>query len=129
MKKSTDNWLKIAERDLKMANMCYKEGEPLGMVFHMHAAIEKLLKGICQELIGDPPKIHSLKKLAVDVCKIDLEKKRINVLSLLDTAFIDSRYPEDIDDFDKKYNLDKCKIFLAETKELYKCLRDLIIKN
>lgn len=43
MKKSSDNWLKIAERDLKLAQMSLREKEPMGVVFHMHAAIEKLL--------------------------------------------------------------------------------------
>ncbi|MDD9899293.1 MAG: HEPN domain-containing protein [Candidatus Melainabacteria bacterium] len=75
MKKLTHNWLKIAEKDLKYAKLCLDASESLGTITHLHASVEKLLKGICEELVGHPPKIHSLKKLAIDVCKVDLEDK------------------------------------------------------
>lgn len=39
-------------------------------------------------------KIHNLKRLAVECCKIKLEKHREEVLVKLDKSFIDSRYPE-----------------------------------
>lgn len=129
MKKATDNWLKIAEKDLKYAKLCLDAAEPLGTITHLHAAIEKLLKGICEELFGNPPKIHSLKKLAIEVCKVDLEEKQMRFLALLDEAFIDSRYPEDIAQFEVDFDVECCQQYYIETKEVFKCLKNLIIKN
>ena len=41
MKKSTENWFKIAEKDLKIAKLLVKEDEPMAFIFHLHAALEK----------------------------------------------------------------------------------------
>ena len=46
MKKETENWLKIARHDLKIAEALFKEGLYLGVIEHGHAALEKLIKGI-----------------------------------------------------------------------------------
>lgn len=129
MKKATDNWLKIAEKDLKYAKLCLDVDEPLGTIMHLHASIEKVLKGICEELIGNPPKIHSLKKLAVEVCKVNLKEQQIKFLTLLDEAFIDSRYPEDVAQFEEEFDIENCQKYYAETKEIFKCLKNLITKN
>ena len=77
MKPSTDNWLKIAAKDLKMAKLCLDGNEPLGVINHLHAAVEKLLKGILEESGTIPPKIHSLKQLAIDVCALNLENNKV----------------------------------------------------
>lgn len=129
MKKTTENWLKIAEKDLKFANLCLGESEPLGVITHLHASMEKVLKAICEETIGLPPKTHSLKKLALDICKLNLEKKQIQLMSLLDEAFMDSRYPEDITLFEEEFNIKVCKEIFTETKETIKCLKNLLPKN
>jgi HEPN domain-containing protein len=129
MKKATDNWLKIADKDLKYAKLCLDAQEPLGTITHLHASVEKVMKGLCEELIGTPPKIHRLKKLAVDVCKVNLEKRQIDFITLLDEAFIDSRYPEDIAQFEKEFDIESCKKFYLETKEVIKCLKNLLIKS
>ncbi len=129
MRKSTDNWLKVAEKDLKCAKLCLDGEEALGTISHLHAAVEKILKGICSELVGDPPKIHSLQKLAVEVCKVNLEAKQVKFLGLLDEAFIDSRYPEDVVVFEEEFDIENCKKLYLETKEVFKCLKNLITKN
>ncbi len=129
MKQSTLNWLKIAEKDLKYAKLCLDAEEPLGTITHLHASVEKLLKAICEELFGTPPRIHNLKKLAIDVCKVNLENQQIKFLSLLDEAFIDSRYPEDVALFEQDFDTESCQKYYKDTKEIFKCLKDLITKN
>jgi len=129
MKKSTDNWLTVAEKDLKCAKLCLDGGESLNTITLLHAAVEKILKGICSELIGDPPKIHSLQKLAVEVCKVSLEEKQVKLLGLLDDAFIDSRYPDDVAMFEEEFDIENCKKLYIETREVFKCLKNLIIKS
>ena len=109
MKSSTDNWLKIAAKDLKMAKVSIRENEPLSVIYHLHASIEKILKGIAEEKGISPPKIHSLKKLAVETCELQLEKYQTDLINTLDKAFIDSRYPEDVIEFEEEYNIDNCE--------------------
>jgi HEPN domain-containing protein len=129
VKKQTENWLKIAERDLNMAKLCIKGDEPLGVISHLHDAVEKLLKGLCSEVIGNPPKIHSLKRLAVEVCQVNLETKQIQLLNLLDEAYIDSRYPEDVERFHEEFDIENCQKLFIDIEGVFKCLKNLISKN
>ena len=129
MKDATNNWLAIAQKDLKIAEASLQANEPLGVVFHLHAAVEKTLKAIYEETKGNPPKIHSLKKLAIDCCSIDLQQKELKFLDILDKAFIDSRYPDDINSFESRYNISNCIDLIKETKDTVKCLNSLLKKN
>ncbi len=58
-----------------------------------------------------------------------LEKKQIQLMSLLDEAFMDSRYPEDITLFEDEFNIEVCKEIFTETKETIKCLENSLVKN
>ncbi|NQY80715.1 MAG: HEPN domain-containing protein [Candidatus Caenarcaniphilales bacterium] len=129
MDKATENWLKIAEKDLKAAKVLLKAEENMSVIFHLHAALEKILKAIVTSLGAEPPKIHNLKRLAVDCCKIKLEKHREEIFVKLDKSFIDTRYPEDIDECEEKYNLNYCKGILKDVEVTFKWLKDLLMKN
>lgn len=129
MKKASENWLIIAQKDLKIAKVSLREEEPLQVIFHLHAALEKILKGISEEKGVSPPKIHSLKLLAVDTCQIKLEDHYSDLLKTLDKAFIDSRYPEDVAQFEEEYNLDYCAELVKEVEATFKWLKDILIKN
>ena len=128
MKESTENWLKIAAKDLKIAETLLGINEPIGVIFHLHASVEKTLKAIYEEEKGNPPKIHSLKNLAINCCNVQLQDKELKLVNLLDKAFIDSRYPEDIESFESKYNIDSCAKLINEAKDLIKCLKNLLQK-
>jgi HEPN domain-containing protein len=129
VKPSTDNWLKIAAKDLKMAKVSLRENEPLSVIYHLHASIEKILKGIAEENGIVPPKIHSLKKIAVDTCQIQLEEFQTDLMNTLDKAFIDSRYPEDLIEFEEEYNLTRCEDLISRVEVTFKWLKSLIVKN
>ncbi len=129
MKKTSNNWLLIAERDFKQAKLCLDGEQPLGVIYHLHAAVEKLLKAICTETTGNPPRIHSLKRLAVDVCKITLEKQDSDLIILLDDAYNDSRYPDDVVEFEERYDIERCQELYKNTRETFLCLRNLLTKN
>ena len=126
MKDSTKNWFVLAEKELKLAEFAYKASEPIGIIYHLHACIEKVLKGIYDEMKGSPPRIHSLKKLAIESCNLPLEERKRNLFDLLDKAFIDSRYPEDVVSFEKKYNLENCVKLIKEVKEIVIWLKSLM---
>lgn len=129
MKDSTNNWLILAEKELKLAEFSLKANEPIGIIYHLHACLEKLLKGIYEETKGNPPKVHSLKKLAIDCCNIQIKDKEQKLLDLLDKAFIDSRYPDDVVSFEGKYNIASCSDLITQVKEIVKWLKSLIETN
>ena len=129
MKEATKNWLKIAVKDLKLAEASLTIEEPLGVIFHLHAAVEKTLKAIYEENNGNPPYIHDLKKLAVETVQDKLKEKDFKLLNLIDKAFIDSRYPKNIEEFEYEYNIKSCNELIIEVKELIKWLRSLLEKN
>ncbi len=129
MKEATQNWLTLANKELRLAELSLNGGEPLGVIYHLHTTIEKLLKGIYEEAKGNPPKIHSLKKPAIDCCNIVLQQKELKLLDVLDKAYIDSRYPDDVVSFENKYNISNCKELIKETKDAIKCLNSLLKKN
>lgn len=126
MKESSLNWLKIAENDLKLAKILLKVKEPMGTVFHLHAAVEKILKGIAEEQGVVPPKIHDLRKLAVGTCAIKLEVKQEELLNLLNKAFIDCRYPVSLEQFEEDYGESCCKNLLKEVEVTFKWLKRLL---
>lgn len=129
MDKATLNWLKIAEKDLKAAKILLKEGEHFSVIFHLHACLEKILKGIVISLGSEPPKIHNLKRLAVDCCKIKLDKHREEVLAKLDKYFIDSRYPEDFDEIENTYDFEYTQELVKEVETTFLWLKNLLTKN
>ena len=129
MKRATENWLKIAAKDLKIAEASLEATESLGVVFHLHAAVEKTLKAIYEERKGNPPKIHMLKRLAIDSCGIKLKDDQTELLELLDKAFIDSRYPDNIEQFEVDYNISSCKGLIENTKKVMKWLKSLMKEN
>ena len=126
MKDATNNWLAIAQKDLKIAEASLQANEPLGVVFHLHAAVEKTLKAIYEETKGNPPKIHKLKRLAIDSCEIKLKDDQIYLLEILDKAYLDSRYPDDIGQFEMDYNISKCKELVENSKGIIKWLKSLM---
>ena len=129
MKPSTDNWLTIAAKDLKMAKLFLDGNEPLGVINHLHAAVEKLLKGILEESGTIPPKIHSLKQLAIDVCALNLEKHQSDLFNLLDKAFISSRYPNEVERFEEEYDIERCQQLFSDVEVIIKWLKGLLKKN
>ena len=129
MKLETENWFRVADKELKLAELALNGNEPIGVIQHLHAAIEKILKGIYEETKGNPPKTHGLKMLAIESCGINLQEKERKLFDILDKAFISSRYPIDIDEFEKAYNIDSCKTMLKEVKITIKWLKSLLMNN
>ena len=129
MKEGTKNWLKLSLKELRLADAALNVDEPIGIIYHLHASVEKLLKAICEEKKGNPPRIHNLKRLALDTCNLILEEKYEKLLILLDKAFIDSRYPTSVELFEEKHNIKSCITLIHETKEVIKWLQSLLKKN
>ena len=129
MKEATQNWITLSEKEFKLAELSLKGDEPIGIIYHLHAAVEKVLKAIYEETKGTPPKIHNLRKLAIECYGSQIKSQEEKLFNMLDKAFIDSRYPKSIKQFENDYNISSCKELIKETKELIKCLKNIPTKN
>ena len=91
-------WLKLAEEDLRSAEVLL-QAELFNMVcFHSQQCVEKSLKALLARLDKPIPRIHDLIKLHQVTeeafgSRIDLNKEG---LILLNDVYSDSRYPKDI---------------------------------
>ncbi len=96
MKKISEEWLKAAKDDLRVADKIIADEALTHMVaFHSQQCIEKSLKAVMEEYGIDLVKIHNLERLLAIVknhVKIDVD---IVLIEKMDKLYIDSRYPAD----------------------------------
>ena len=96
MKKISEEWLKAAKDDLRVADKIITDETLTHMVaFHSQQCIEKSLKAVMEEYGIDLVKIHNLERLLAIVknhVKIDVD---IVLIEKMDKLYIDSRYPAD----------------------------------
>jgi HEPN domain-containing protein len=89
-------WLKAAYLDLE--NIRYIVHVPhlsAIVAFHAQQSTEKTLKALLTYKNVDIPKIHALNKL-FDLCQSDLSSPDDDIVNLLDSLYIESRYPGDM---------------------------------
>lgn len=122
MKKETENWLKIARNDLRVAETLFKEGLCLNVIEHGHAALEKLIKGVLVEQNKNPPKIHNLLKLVSLTLIENVQNDIKNTLEELDDLYFSTRYPQDFDYISQLLPKERVVNILRSIKEIYKLL-------
>ena len=123
MKKETENWLKIAKNDLKIAKVLFSQGLYSGVIEHSHAALEKLIKGIIADQTNEnPPKIHNLLRLVSMTLIKNLESSMKDLFTELDIKYIAVRYPEDLDVLLASLPKEKVSTILTRVEEIFKCL-------
>lgn len=126
MKPETENWLKIAKSDLKIAELCFKNNCHSKTIEQCHACLEKLLKGIIAERNDiQPPKIHDLLELVSRTLISNIQDDIKTLFDELNDLYISTRYP---DNFDIIENISKGRSadILKQTKEVFKWLQKQI---
>lgn len=122
MKKETENWLKIAKNDLKIAKALFKEGLYSGVIEHGHAALEKLIKGIIVEQNREPPKIHNLLRL-VSMTLIQNVQEDIKItFEELNDLYFSVRYPENFDEVQIELSIQKITEIFNKINDIFKLL-------
>lgn len=125
MKKATQNWIESSDYDIKTAEAMFKSKRYLYVVFMCHLATEKMLKALVSEKQSDlPPKTHDLLYL-VRMANVTIPEQHQGIITLLNTASVPTRYPEDLRAIAKEYNAPKVKFYLTQTKEVSQWLRKL----
>ena len=122
MKPETENWLKIARYELKVAEALLKDSLFLKVIEHCHASLEKLVKGIIAEQDKNPPRIHSLLKLVSITLIENVDDDIKTMLKELDRLYISVRYPDDIDYVQSQLPEAKVNEIFKKVKEIYKLL-------
>ena len=125
MDKRSVEWLKQAEYDIDTAEYMFTGGKFFYAVFMCHLSIEKAIKSLYQENLKEtPPKTHNLVYL---LKKIDIKppEKAGKFIVRLNEASVATRYPEDIEELQKKYTKKDVQNILAEAREVIEWIKGL----
>ncbi len=96
MKKTTKDWLTLAEDDLLAAKTLAHENRLTNLVaFHCQQCLEKCFKAIIEEQDKPSIKSHDLLRLQVNA-DFKLSPSETILLSTINEVYIDSRYPGEL---------------------------------
>jgi HEPN domain-containing protein len=124
MKNSGMEWLKQAEYDLETAEYLFSGGRYLYYsVFMCHLAIEKALKGLYENIIGDfPPKTHNLLYLLKKIEKVP-EENMSQFIVTLNQVSITTRYPDTLEKTQEYFTQERTSNILSQTHEVLKWIK------
>jgi HEPN domain-containing protein len=123
MKKATINWLKSADYDLKTAASLLKNKRYLYVVFMCHLSLEKTLKAILSEALGElPPYTHNLNRL-LELGSIALPEEMQSFVNAINLQSVPTRYPEDFTRLSKELNGKTAAEYMRQTKRIIQWLK------
>jgi len=116
----TKEWMKASEDDLILiGEIIHNEILTHLIAFHSQQAVEKSLKALLVFQNIDIPKTHSLNKL-FKMCEAYIDVKNTDLVHLLDSLYIESRYPGDMGLLPYgKPTLQDAKMFYDFAKNIY----------
>ena len=122
MKETTRRWLQTADNDLAVARLAHTNGFYNQCVFHCQQAVEKVLKAIWIERLGEThPRTHNLAHLALQL-RLDVSDEQLTILQDLADQYLPSHYA----DVEVEYPEDESSGYLALTSETFRWLRQLL---
>jgi len=128
--KTLNNWISLAEYDLKTSKAMLDSGRYLYVAFTAQQSIEKLLKAYYLKTKNEtPPYIHNLLRL-IDYSQLEseLQAEQIDFLTELNLYYIEARYTEDISELSKSTNKEKANYIFNKTTEFFEWLSQKISK-
>ncbi len=130
MKTSTQQWLELAQTDLRSCeNNLHDEFVTNIVAFHSQQAVEKAFKALLQEMDIPIPKVHNLIRLYSLSEQFLGEEILLSNLDLLDNVYISSRYPVEIGILESgKPTLEESKALYETAKKLYSVIWNVIEK-
>ena len=119
-KKGVQYWLASSEDDWKVANHLFEKGDYSYSLFFGHLTIEKILKAIYVNKLGEiPPYTHRLVYLAEKV-SLSLSESQLELLETITDFNMEARYPDEKFSFKRRCTKDfteKYIIIIGETKK------------
>jgi len=126
MKKATFNWVISAEYDLETATTLLGNKRYIYVVFMCHLALEKTLKAILTEMLGElPPYTHNLNRL-IEMAKIALPREYQVFVDKINLQSVPTRYPEDFKKISKEFTRKIAEDYLKQTKRTMRWLKQNI---
>ncbi len=119
-------WAERAIYDLDTARAMLESKRYLYVLFCCQQAVEKMLKAIIvkrsQEL---PPRLHQLVRLA-ERAQVPLNEEQADFLRELSTHYIQSRYPEEIEDISSQLSVQQARQVVKQTEEMVRWLNSML---
>ena len=110
----------------KLPPQCKKTGRYLYVLFCCQQAVEKLLKGLVIKHTNEmAPRTHDLLRLT-GLAKIELSEEQELFLRQLCNYYIETRYPEEMQELARKVTPRIAYDYLNKTKEVLKWLARLL---
>lgn len=121
MKPKTQNWLDLADGDIRVAGYLFDKKEYLHYLFFCQQAIEKALKAVYYEKNSKtPPRKHNLMSLAEAAAVLsELDEPRKDLFATLSQYYIESRYTEDRKELAKNCTKASTKKLLGQTGDVF----------
>ena len=118
MSDKTQYWLDLCDDDLITAKALLNFKRLLHMGFFCHMIVEKALKAVIANRIGEiPPKIHDLQRLAARGGVFNhLSEQQLMLIDRLAPLHMEARYPEYKEKVAETLTLEGCKKILTETE-------------
>ena len=119
------NWIALAEYDLKTAQAMLESKRYLYVLFMSQQCIEKILKAIYVSSFGkSPPYTHNIVKLIAELELTDeLTESQQDILTEINSYYIETRYTEDILKLSKSITHKKAEKLLKDVKDIYRWLK------
>ena len=123
MNEKSNQWLRQADYDISTAEFMCNGDRYFYAVFMCHLSVEKALKGLYQQKLGQsPPKTHNLVYL-LSKTNVKPDDKTGLFIAKLNEANIATRYPEDIDKLQKDYTETVTRDILEKTAGLLEWIK------
>jgi HEPN domain-containing protein len=124
MDPGVENWLRLAEHELRAAGAMRDAGQNLYVVFTCHQAAEKALKAALAHQTGaHPPRTHDLVRLAALVGPDCVPAGLTGHLAYLNESFMDVRYPTDLEEAAQRFPMATVLPLIANTEVLLQWVR------
>lgn len=126
MTPSHEQWAAKARYDFETAGAMLKSGRYVYVLFCCQQAVEKMIKAVMVKRSGVmPPRIHNLIRLS-ELAGITAADDEIELLGLLSSYYVQSRYPEEIEDISSEATRVFAEEALTKTEECLKWLSSMI---
>ncbi len=128
MNKQVEYWLALSDNDLPVAESMLEKGHYPWSLFIGHLVLEKILKAIyVREHQSIAPRIHDLVKLA-KATSLTLSDEQLIFLSEVSDFNLESRYPDEKNQFAHKCSNEFATDYLTRIKEMRAWLKKQIEK-
>lgn len=126
MDKSLTYWIKQGLYDLETAEAMLKTRRYLYVLFCSQQSVEKMLKACIAKRNKElPPRIHNLVRL-LELSSLPADEKTSDFLRELSGYYIQTRYPDEIEEMAKQIDKKTAQRILYKTKEIVEWLQSIL---